>query len=124
MAERKSVPETRHEPSDIALRSVMIGGAAIALGVVLAALLAYLLWRWWQAPTGAQAFGGPNASSIPELAQPRLESAPQPMRARYFAEQQQRLNAWAWIDRDAGIARIPVEVAMQVIAQDAQEETR
>ena len=34
-------------------------------------------------------------------------------------DQRAALDRWAWVDRDAGIARIPVERAMDLVAADA-----
>jgi hypothetical protein len=35
------------------------------------------------------------------------------------SEQRTALDRWGWIDRDAGVARIPVERAMDLVAADA-----
>jgi len=34
-------------------------------------------------------------------------------------DQRATLDRWAWVDRDAGIARIPIERAMDLVAADA-----
>jgi hypothetical protein len=36
---------------------------------------------------------------------------------RLFAEQRRRLEAYGWTDRDGGFAHIPIEEAMQKVAQ-------
>jgi hypothetical protein len=105
-----------HQPDGISVRAVLWGGAAIAAGIVLAAIAAYFLWRHWNAPSGAQAFGGPNTGNLPAVAQPVLQSAPQQDRERYLAEKRKLTESWAWVDRDAGVARIPVEEAMRIMA--------
>lgn len=99
-----------HQPDGIHARGVLWGGAAIVLGIVLAALASWLLWRWWNAPAG------PNSGDLPAPASPPLQSAPQPERAAYFAEKRKLLESWEWIDRQNGIARIPVEEAMRIMA--------
>lgn len=101
---------------DINARSVLWGGMAITLGTMLAALGAYLLWQWGNAPSGVQPLGGPNAGILPAIASPVLQSAPQQERAQYFAEKQRLLESWEWVDRQHGIARIPVEEAMRIMA--------
>lgn len=103
--------QAKRPSSELNVRGVLWGGVAIALGTVLAALASYLLWQQWSAPLGA-----PN---IPQLAPPVLQSAPQQERAQYFAEKQKLLDSWEWIDRQRGIARIPVEQAMQIMAAHA-----
>lgn len=45
-----------------------------------------------------------------------LETAPQPALAAYLEEKNRLLNSYAWVDRDAGVARVPVELAMRALA--------
>lgn len=110
-----------HQPSGMNVRSVLWGGAAIAIGVMLAALVSYLLWNLWSAPSGAQLLGGPNTRLRPAVTPPVLESAPQIDRTQYFAEKQKKIGSWEWIDRQKGIARIPVEEAMRIMAARGQD---
>jgi hypothetical protein len=77
---------------------------------MLAALIAYLFGH----ATGDTA--GPNGPNAPATSLPALQSAPQQDRAAYEAEKKRLLNRWEWIDRRAGIARIPVEDAMRIRA--------
>jgi hypothetical protein len=43
-----------------------------------------------------------------------------PARGLDFArDQRATLDRWGWVDRDAGIARIPIERAMDLVAADA-----
>jgi hypothetical protein len=111
---RDATAMRRH--SDINGRRVVLGGVAIALGVVATALVAYFLWQRWSATPGAPPPGGPNAAAIPAIAPPVLQAAPQQERAQYFAEKQRLLESWEWVDKRAGIARIPIEEAMQITA--------
>ncbi len=104
------------EHSDIELRAVMLGAVAIVLTVVLALLIAYVMWTRLR-PDGSD--GGPNAAFDFRVASPRLESAPQPERANYFAEKARLLHSWQWVDQQAGIARIPMDTAMQLMVQDS-----
>lgn len=115
MAENKQQAAAQ-PPGDINARSVLWGGIAIALGTALAALASYLLWQWGNAPSGVQPLGGPNAGMLPAVAPPGLQSAPQQERAQYFSEKRRLLESWEWVDRQHGIARIPVEEAMRIMA--------
>ncbi len=105
-----------HEQSDINVRGVMWGGVAIVAGIVLAVLASYFLLQMWNAPSGSQPLGGPNTGFDFQVASPQLQASPQQERARYFAEKERLLDSYAWIDRRAGIARIPLEQAMQIMA--------
>lgn len=111
----------KRPPSEVHVRGVLWGGAAIALGIAVTAFASWLLWQRWGAPSGAEAFGGPNAGAVPQAEPPALQSAPQPDRAQYFAEKQKLLDSWEWIDRQRGIARIPVQEAMRIMAARGDE---
>lgn len=104
------------ENSGIQLRAVLLGAAAIVLAIALALLIAYLFWARLR-PAGPD--GGPNAAFDFKVTSPRLESAPQPERADYLAEKNRLLQSWQWIDKPAGIARIPMDAAMQLMVRDA-----
>jgi hypothetical protein len=47
---------------------------------------------------------------------PRQQVAPSLDRARYIAEQKQKLDTYYWIDRDRGVVHIPIEEAMKRVA--------
>lgn len=102
---------------DVSGRAVLLGAAAIICAVLLAALASYFLWRSWDRPPA-----GPDTANVPEMTRPTLQSAPQTERDQYFAEKQYLLDSYQWIDKKAGIARIPVEQAMQIMA--ARKEPR
>ncbi|MGE5648661.1 hypothetical protein [Noviherbaspirillum sp. UKPF54] len=99
-----------HEPAGLNARGVLWGGVAIVTGILLAATAAYFLWRLWSGPGS-----GPSASRPPQIAQPVLQAAPQDERAAYFAEKRKLLDSWEWIDRERGVARIPVQEAMRIM---------
>ena len=48
---------------------------------------------------------------------PRLQTAPEVDLATFRAGEDEELNNYAWIDRKAGVVRIPIALAMNLIAQ-------
>lgn len=105
-----------HEQKEVDARGVLWGAAAIAIGVILAVIAGYLLWRMWGAPSGAKPDSGPNTGDVPTIAAPVLQVAPQPERAQYFADKEKQLHSWGWVDQRAGTAHIPIEEAMRMMA--------
>ena len=102
-----------HDEDGIHVRAIRRGALAIAGGIVFA-----VGGSWWLLQRlGPAANTAPPPAAIPA---PRLQPAPQDERAAYFAEKEARLNGYGWVDRDAGIARIPLEEAMRLEAQGAQ----
>jgi len=92
---------------DVDMTRVRRGAALIVFGVALALFAAWLTMRLLQpheAPAGMA------------IAPPRLETAPQPDRAAYDAEKARLIGSYGWVDRKAGIAHIPVEEAMRLLA--------
>ncbi|GAB3429533.1 hypothetical protein NX773_09345 [Massilia solisilvae] len=105
-----------HDPA-LDLRGIARGAIGIAVMIVLAATAAWFAWTRWT-PQGAR--GDPNGPLDFSVAGARLESAPTADRKAYFDQKQRLLHSWQWVDRQAGIARIPVEEAMAALArQDA-----
>jgi hypothetical protein len=49
---------------------------------------------------------------------PRLQTNPRADLDAYLDEQQSLLNSYGWVDRDKGIAREPVTMAIQRLARD------
>src|ERR1700749_2796074 len=48
---------------------------------------------------------------------PRLQANPIPELEQLRAKEEERLNTYGWIDRGHGVVRIPVERAMELIAE-------
>ena len=85
-------------------------GAAVIVGAIVCALLAAALMLREQRPaanTPPRPFEGPP---------PLLQPAPQPDRATYFAEKRRLLDSYGGDARQAGIARIPRDDAMTLLA--------
>lgn len=101
------------EKSDVDARVVAWVGVAILTTVIVACIAAWLLWKTWE-PSRPQ--DGPNTDFDFKVEQPVLESAPRKALKQFMDEKEKLLNSWQWIDPQAGIARIPVEEAMKIMA--------
>jgi len=93
-------------------RIIRYGVAALAVLVVVAAAALALALSWDTGPTQ-----GGARHPRPRIPGPVLESAPQSDLARYLARKHGLLEGYAWIDRDAGVARIPLDAAMRALAE-------
>lgn len=56
-----------------------------------------------------------NSRTIPPL--PRLQAAPHTDILDYWDSQQKALNSYGWVDRQKGIAHIPIDEAMRLALQ-------
>ncbi|MGY4513517.1 hypothetical protein [Bradyrhizobium sp. USDA 3650] len=97
------------QPAEINNRIVLIavGGFLLFVAVAIAGLLLFLK---------AQAPAALAPRTEQRFPQPELQKAPQNDLSRFEAAQHDALSSYGWVDRDHGIARIPIEQAMRLIA--------
>jgi hypothetical protein len=102
-----------HTGKDLDLRGLRRGAYVIVGGIVCALAAGALVLRE----------KGPAANTPPHAFQgaaPVLQPAPQPDRAGYLEEKRRVLAGYGWVDRQAGIARIPLDEAMKLMAARAK----
>jgi hypothetical protein len=122
------------EPRDLGSRPVY--GFLISL-VVVGVLIYYVLWGMFhfldaynrkhehgvspmvQAEQDTREPGTPNTNQKiqREFPEPRLEDNERTELAPFRYQEEQTLNSSGWVDQNAGIARIPITKAMDLIAQ-------
>jgi hypothetical protein len=109
-----------HEERDVhagpialsALGLAVIGAAAFVLMFVLFNVLASMQTRQSAAPSPLAATYG-----MKEPPEPRLQVSPLKDLVALRARDAAALHAYAWVDRDAGVVRIPIERAIAVLAE-------
>lgn len=94
---------------DLDLRGLRVGAYIIVGGIACALGAAALMLR--EQPPAANTPPHTFAGKAP-----LLQPAPQPDRAAYFEEKRRATQAYGWVDREAGIARIPLDEAMKLMA--------
>jgi hypothetical protein len=99
----------RYEPRDAEPRAAAFGVLGLFGLIAVAALVVGGLFGFWPV--------APPSPVKPDVPPPRLESHEGEDRAGLEAAAQARLHGYAWIDRAAGRARIPIERAMALQAQ-------
>ena len=99
---------TRTEPEGVSARPVLYVavGFLLFVGACLGGL--YVYYR-------DVVRNGPTARAEPFPA-PQLQSAPLSDLQKLQQKQQGQLQGYAWVDKDQGIVRIPIERAMQIVA--------
>jgi hypothetical protein len=112
--------EKKYETGDLNPRAILwslIGLASLALTAFLVS--AAMLW-FWSSPSATRAVGFSARAQPGETApEPRLQVAPAADLQKLRATEEAKLRAYEWIDRQAGIAAIPVERAMELMANRA-----
>ncbi|MGA2740766.1 MAG: hypothetical protein ABSG65_25425 [Bryobacteraceae bacterium] len=113
-------PHVHHEPGDVNARSLTKFGMAMAALILiflvgLWGMFDYLIHREAELGLPISASAMVNAQKHPP--DPQLQAhAAQDMR-NWRATEERAMHQYAWIDPDKGIVQIPVERAMDLIAQ-------
>jgi hypothetical protein len=109
----------QHEERDIAVRPIVVGGVGLVMLVV---LVSAAMWFLLEAYRTRAARESPPASPLAETygrrlpPEPRLQTDPLADLARLRAAEDDQLHGYAWVDRQAGRVRIPIERAMEILA--------
>lgn len=109
-------PEVHHEESDVNIRGVlMFGGAlivaAIVIHLVVGALFKYFDIREARQATPEYPLAAAQENRLPP--EPRLQINPRQDLADLRAREDQALAGYSWVDRNAGIVRIPIDEAIK-----------
>lgn len=95
----------------------------VVVGLFLLTLLGMGVSLWFQASESksfqsADRPPSPLATTLPaEPPEPRLQVLPAADLAKVRAEEQATLNSYAWIDAQSGLVRIPIDRAIELLAE-------
>lgn len=101
------------ERPEVRTRAVVLVLAGAFLVLTIAGIVLWFMYLGVMGPTRRH----PPAS----FPAPRLESDPAATRARYQARESRILDGYGWVDRKAGLVRIPIDQAMTIIAARGQD---
>ena len=110
-------PRRGHETTDASIRNLIIFGVGLLLLVIVGLLVSGAVFHYY---VGHQGLGPPaspfeNDRMLPP--EPRLQvTAPKDLE-QYKAAQEEILNNYGWADQNAGIVRIPIDRAMDILVQ-------
>lgn len=112
MSEAESF-DVRQAPDELARRKIASVTLAGILVTAIAVVIAWLLLRRWG---GEQRRFTPPAAprTIGILEQTLIRETERGVELR--TEQAAALTRWGWVDRDAGVAQIPIDEAIEVVA--------
>jgi hypothetical protein len=109
-----------HEPTEVGIRAIFVFGGGLIVVAAVAMLVLAAMMRGFAA---AEKADGTTTRTLVEkrpddFPDPKLQrSATRDMDAFRKAEDA-ALESYGWVDRKAGIAQIPIERAMDLIARD------
>jgi hypothetical protein len=108
-----------HEPNTIMIRGLAIAAAAlIGTGIVVEVILALVMQQFATKERRLDSlYPHRTAIDVDQFPNPRLQENPSVELARMKAEERRRFDAYGWVDPKGGIAHIPVERAMDILAR-------
>lgn len=108
-----------HERKDVDVPSLFTIGLLLLLSCIAIFIVVTLMMRYFKAHEPAVIAGQANVpvTRAQEFPQPRLIVKPGATLADLRAAEDAELNSYGWVDRNAGIARIPIDRAMQLLLQ-------
>lgn len=101
-----------YEKQDVGFRFAMVFVSALIAAVVV--VLIFLVWFYRMvAPAPPQ-----QATTTRRLPPgPVLQANPAVDMAKFRQREEQKVSSYGWVDRNAGIAKVPVQRAMEMVAE-------
>jgi len=110
-------PERGYEDSDVSMGRLFAFAGGVAALVVLGVLGSAFVFHFFvrHQPLGPPASPFEDVRTLPP--EPRLQTTAPLDLKRYHADQEEILQGYGWVDSHAGIVRIPVDRAMDLLLQ-------
>ena len=108
--------EVHHEESDVDIRAIFGFGAGLMAVAFVVFLMIYVLFGFFD---GRERLSGPaeyplaaQANKVPP--EPRLQEHPREDLRELRAREDEILTSYGWVDKNAGVVRIPIDAAMKL----------
>ena len=113
-------PQVHHEKSDVNIIAIFAFGAGLIVVAGIVSLLIFVLFRFFDVREAARVpLAYPLAVSregaLPP--EPRLQTNPREDLADLLAKEDALLTSYGWVDKNAGVVRIPIDEAMKLTLQ-------
>lgn len=110
-------PDVDHEESDVNIRAILGFGVGLIVTAAVVHLLIFGLFRFFEAreavKTAAQ-YPLAAAQGHREPPEPRLQTDPRQDLSDLHAKEDAVLDSYGWVDKNAGVVRIPIDAAMKL----------
>ena len=108
-------PGLGHETTDVNVWAVGKFGIALVVVCLMSIALLWGLLRYFQSEQATSMATSVEPTKL--FPQPRLQRTPILDLRAIRAEEDQLLNSYAWVDQKQGVVRIPVSLAIDVLAK-------
>ena len=110
-------PESHHEESDVDFRAIITFGGGLLAVAVFVYVLIFGIFRLFDSREGvkvAAEYPLAAAQGHREPPEPRLQIDPRQDMADLRAKEDDLLGSYGWVDKNAGVVRIPIDAAMKL----------
>ena len=112
--------EVHQEESDVDIRGILLFGAALVVAAVVIHLAIWILFKYFDAREAQRVvpmypLAAKQENRVPPG--PRLQTNPREDMRELRAREEEILTSYGWVDRNAGIVRIPIDEAMKLTVQ-------
>jgi hypothetical protein len=109
-----------HETQDVSISAIVKFGVGLAIGAAVVSGAMWGLLRYFEASREKREepvspMVAANLKRTPR--EPRLEPDPLAPRLAMRAREEALLSSYGWVDRGAGVARIPIDRAMELLVE-------
>jgi hypothetical protein len=112
------VGELSHEANRVQVKGILgFALALIALAGIVHLVLAFVMQQFSKEESKLQNQRPPLFALPVDVPTPHLQGNPGADLARLKTQSLDRLNTYGWVNREAGIARIPIDRAMDILAR-------
>jgi hypothetical protein len=111
-----------HERSDFNPAAVVLVGAVLAATIAAVVAVSFFFTRFAALRELAPQAGPPFAARERAASAPRLQVEGFNELREMRAAEERVLNSHAWIDREKGIVRVPIERAMEILAEKTSKQ--
>jgi hypothetical protein len=113
-------PEIGHEERDVNIRAVLGFGAGLLVAAGLIQLMVWLLFAYFSGREALRVapeypLAVDQGTRVPP--EPRLQTNPRQDLRLLRAHEEGILNSYGWVDRTAGVVRIPIDQAIKLTSQ-------
>ena len=108
-------PQIRHETTDVNVWAVGKFAIGLVVVTVVSVVLLFMLLRFFQGRE--ETATAPSVEPTKVFPQPQLQKTPILDLRAIRAEEDKLLTGYAWVDQPKGVVRIPVSLAIDVLAK-------
>src|SRR6185436_5206769 len=117
--ERTEPTSVDHETSDVNIRAIFGFALGLTVTTMIIGFAVWVLFQYFDARESRAVFTEyPLATREPRVPpEPRLQTNPREDLSNLRTREDQALTSYGWVDKNAGVVRIPIDRAMQLIVE-------